>query len=133
MRKSRREGPCVASSSVLVDSTTDHRLVEALAVHRLRFHFLVYRIRKLVVLPEAVFRLSQLDAFLDEFLAIDVPEGDKVLADHLFVRAMGPYHAVKPVDHEVEITVTKLALLAGDLCVSFFLAIRLDVSHAFFH
>jgi hypothetical protein len=112
--------------SELVDAGADGRIFQLFAVHRLRFDLLGDRIDELVVLPEGWLLGGEFDALLDVELAVDVLSIDEVLADELLVRAMGQHFAVKLIDHDIEVAITELAGLAGDLRVGLFAPLLLD-------
>src|SRR5487761_1935614 len=46
---------------------------------------------------------------------------------------MSPYLAIEPVDHQIQVTVLELALLAADLGIAFVLAVGLDEGDALVH
>src|SRR5215471_15341446 len=95
------------TSSEFVDTPANCRLVEALAVHLLRLDLLARGIDELVVLPERRLLASHFDALLDEKLAVDILGFAHVLADELFVGAMGKDLPIELIDDDVEVAVGK--------------------------
>src|SRR6202043_1403742 len=101
MRRSLRDTDRDVSG--LVNAATYRGVIELFAVHLLRLDLLAHRVDEFVVLPERGLLGGELDTLLDVELAVDVPRIAHVLADKLFVRAVGQNLAVKLVDHDVEI------------------------------
>jgi hypothetical protein len=61
-----------ARPSKLVDTSTNRSILEAFAVHLLGLYLLICRIDEFVVLPEAVLLASEINAFPDEVLSVNI-------------------------------------------------------------
>ncbi len=113
--KDMRRRFMACTTPLLVDATTDCRLVKTFAIHLLRLDRLGHRVHEFIRLPEAWVLLGELDALFDEGFAVDILVVDLIGADARFVGTVGENHAIEAVDHDVKVTVDKRTGWIADL------------------